>query len=218
MRINLILCRTILFFTIMKAIEIWNKFLADKQQMSEDEEFIFVRDGLDEWLLKYLQKFSLGEKAELLLVTSRSHPVVLDYIYFSDEPFFVASEKALLERKDTELILRYAHKFCFVQELHAFMVDISSEDVLLGYFLEERLSPDGEIRLIERHSQKLFKAYVAEYALSEEAEQHLIKQKNYDFFRIYVSEYTQIKPASLALLAKLHDEKLLDIFREFCLS
>lgn len=202
----------------MNAIEIWNNFLADKQQLSEDDELIFVREGRDEWLLKYLQKFSLGEKAELLLITSRAQPVVLDYIYFSDEPFFIQSEEALLKRKDAKLILKYAHKFCFVQELHEFMVSISDEEVLRGYFLEENLSPDGEIKLIERNSNKLFEAYVAEYVLSELAEQYLIKQKNYDFFRIYVSEYGQIKPSSLALLAELHDEKLLDIFREFCLS
>ena len=66
----------------MKAIEIWDNFLADKQQLSEKDELIFVRKGHDEWLLKYLQKFSLGEKAELLLITYRSHQVVLDYIYY----------------------------------------------------------------------------------------------------------------------------------------
>ncbi len=201
----------------MKAIEIWNNFLADKQQLSDDDELIFVREGLDEWLLKYLQEFSFGEKAELLLIKSRSFPVVLDYIYFSDEPFFIQSEKALLERKDTELILKYAHKFCFVQELHPFMVENSSDDVLLGYFLEEELSSDGEIKLIERYSEKLFKAYVEEYVLTENAEHFLIEQKKYDFFRIYVSEHNRIAQSSLTLLANSHDEKMLDIFREFCL-
>lgn len=200
----------------MKAIEIWNNFLADKQQLSDDDELIFVREGLDDWLLKYLQEFSFGEKAELLLIKSRSFPVVLDYIYFSDEPFFIQSEKALLERKNTELILKYAHKFCFVQELHELMVDISSEDVLLGYFLEEDLSSEGEIKLIERNSEKLFKAYVEEYILSEKAEHFLIEQKKYDFFRIYVSEHNRIAQSSLVLLANSHDEKMLSIFREFC--
>ena len=206
-----------IFFTIMKAIEIWNNFLADKQQLSEGDELIFVREGLDEWLLKYLQKFSLGEEAELLLITSRSHPVVLDYIYFSDEPFFIKSEEALLKRKDTELILKYAHKFCFVPELHEFMVSISDDEVLLGYFLEEHLSPEGEIKLIERNSDKLFSAYIKEYALNEKAEQFLIEQKKYDLFKINVSEHNRIAQSSLVLLANSRDEKMLDIFREFCL-
>ncbi len=201
----------------MKAIEIWDNFLADKQQLSEKDELIFVRKGHDEWLLKYLQKFSLGEKAELLLITYRSHQVVLDYIYFSNEPFFLQSEEALLKRKDTELILRYAHKFCFVPELHELMVNISDEEVLLGYFLEEQLSPEGEIKLIERNSYKLFSAYITEYALNEKAEHFLIEQKKYNLFKIYVSEHDRIAQSSLDLLANSRDEEMLDIFREFCL-
>lgn len=201
----------------MNAIEIWNKFLADKQQMSDEDELVFVRDGSDEWILNYTQEFSLGENAELLLIKSRSFFVVLDYILCSEEPFFIQSEKALLERKDTNLILKYARKFGFVQELHEFMAETVSDDVLRAYFTEEQLSSAGEIKLIERHDEKLFQAYVEEHVLNEMSEHYLIKMKNYDFFKIYVSEHGRIAQSSLNLLANSHDEKLLDIFREFCL-